>query len=214
MNKNTFLRLILILFFITGIFFLYMGYMEYFADIKKTKAYKTTDGYFMKYEMDNTQSPVIYKLTYSYVIDKQTYFIEAENKVTKLPALGSQKKIRYQEKNPQTAIVVDLSGGIKYIIVGLILLVIAIFGLINRLLNHYKENDRKFYKVVGMIGGIFILLIGVLIYYLYGISIDSSAILDIWNAVGYMSIIPFILVLVGMVIVITIVFFQREEPKK
>lgn len=214
MNKNTFLRLILILFFITGLFFLYMGYMEYFADIKKTKDYKTTDGYFMKYEMDNAQSPIVYTLTYSYVINKQTYFIEAENKVTKLPALGSQKKIRYQEKNPQTAIVVDLNGGIKYIVVGLIFLVIAIFGLINRLLNHYKENDRKFYKIIGMIGGIFILLIGVLIYYLYGISIDSSAILDIWSAVGYMSLIPFILVLVGMIIVITIVFFQREEPKQ
>lgn len=211
MDKNTFKRLILVLFLVTGVFFLYMGYREYFSDIQKTKNYETTDGYFMKYDMQKSNDTVVYTLTYSYVVDRQTYFVNAQNKVTKLPALGSQKKIKYMKKDPQKAVVVELQGGIKYILTGLIFLIISVFGLTIRLLNHYQEDDRKFYKITGIVSGLVILLIGVFIYSLYARAINSTAIMDIWSAIQYMSLIPFAFILVGMLIVIAIVFFKKED---
>lgn len=211
MEKNTFFRLFLIMLLVTGLFFLYMGYSEFFANIKNTKGYKTTVGYFMKYDMDTTTNPITYSLTYSYVVDKHTYFVEAQNKVSKLPALGTQQKIKYDSSQPEKAVLVELSGGIKYIITGLVFMIVAVFGLINRLLNHYKDNDSKFYKITGIISGVLVLAIGIYIYYLYGYAIDSSAIVDVWNMVKYMILIPFTLILVGLIIIITVVFFKKED---
>ena len=101
MQKDTFFRLVLIMLLIIGLFFLYMGYSEFFADMKNTRGYKPTMGFFMKYDMDTSTDPVSYSLTYSYVVDKHTYFVEGKNKVTKLPALGTQRKIKYDEKAPE-----------------------------------------------------------------------------------------------------------------
>lgn len=211
MQKDTFFRLFLIMLLITGLFFLYMGYSEFFADIKNTKSYKTTTGYFMKYDIDSSSSPVTYTLTYSYVVNKHTYFVEASNTVTKLPALGSQKKIKYDKSKPEKSIIVDLSGGFKYIMAGLVFMIIAIFGLINRLLNHYKDNNSKFYKITGIVSGVLIVAIGIYIYYLYGYAGASSAIIDVWNMVEYMTLIPFAFILVGLIIIISVVFFKKED---
>lgn len=211
MDKNIFKRLVLILLLITGIFFLYMGYREFFADIVSTKNYETTNGYFMKYDMDASSKPVTYTLTYSYVVDRQTYFMNAKNKVTKLPALGSQKIIKYQKKNPKTSVVIELNGGEKYIITGLIFLLIATFGLVNRFLNRDKESEHSFYKVAGIISGLLLVAIGCVIYYFYGIGVDSTGILDIWNSIKWMLIIPFIPFLAGFIIIITTIFFDRDE---
>lgn len=211
MQKDTFFRLVLIMLLITGLFFLYMGYSEFFADMKNTRRYKPTMGFFMKYDMDTSTDPVSYSLTYSYVVDKHTYFVEGKNKVTKLPALGTQRKIKYDEKAPEKAVLIELGGGVKYITAGLIFTIIAVFGLINRLLNHYKDNDSKFYKITGIVSGILIALIGMYIYYLYGYASDSTGIVDVWNGVGFMTLIPFALLLFGLIIIITVIFFKKED---
>ena len=211
MQKDTFFRLVLIMLLIIGLFFLYMGYSEFFADMKNTRVYKPTMGFFMKYDMDTSTDPVSYSLTYSYVVDKHTYFVEGKNKVTKLPALGTQRKIKYDEKAPEKAVLIELGGGVKYITAGLIFTIIAVFGLINRLLNHYKDNDSKFYKITGIVSGILIALIGMYIYYLYGYASDSTGIVDVWNGVGFMTLIPFALLLFGLIIIITVIFFKKED---
>ena len=62
-----------------------------------------------------------------------------------------------------------------------------------------------------MIGGILIALIGMYIYYLYGYASDSTGIVDVWNGVGFMTLIPFALLLFGLIIIITVIFFKKED---
>lgn len=211
MNKSTFTKLFLSIILLVGIFFLYMGYREFLADVFTPSDHKTTNGYFMKYDMDTSTDPVTYKLTYSYVVKKQTYFVNAKNKLKKLPPLGSQKKIKYQTNDPQKSVVVELIGGEKYIIAGLIFLLVATFGIVNRLLNLGKESNQKFYKIAGIISGLLLIIVGGLIYYFYGYAIGSSGILDIWDYIKWMTIIPFIPFLAGCIIIITAIFFDKEE---
>ena len=69
MQKDTFFRLVLIMLLIIGLFFLYLGYSEFFADMKNTSGYKPTMGFFMKYDMDTYSDPDSYSNTFSYVVD-------------------------------------------------------------------------------------------------------------------------------------------------
>ena len=49
------------------------------------------------------------------------------------------------------------------------------------------------------------------IYYLYGYASDSTGIVDVWNGVGFMTLIPFALLLFGLIIIITVIFFKKED---
>ena len=215
-EKDKLIRFVLIIFLATGLVFMFTGYNDFFGSVKNTKDYETTDGFLYKAE------PVDggYSLSYSYVTEE----ISDDNKpmrltqqlndykvVSEIPTIGTKVKIKYDKKNHSKAVLVDLSYGIKRIIFGLILIIISVVGIVIRVLNKYQETDNRFYKKMAIITGIISIIIGIVIYNLYGYAVGSSSITDIWNTMNYMTLVPLVLVILGGLSIITAVFLDKED---
>ena len=216
MEKDKLIRFALIIFLITGLVFMYTGYSDFFGSVKKATNYETTDGFLYKAEPTNGG----YSLSYSYETNeisddnkpiKITHQLNNYKTVTKMPTIGTKVKIKYDKKNHDKAILVDLSYGIKRVIFGLVLIIISIIGIVIRLLNKYQETDDRFYKKTGIITGIATIVIGILIYNLYGYAAGSSSLTDIWSIITYMTLVPFILFIIGGFVIISSVFLDKED---
>lgn len=210
MNKNMFIRLFSIIILIFGFLLLFTGFNNSLSKSYKYRNYKVTTGYFMQYDL--SQNNTEYILTYSYVVDNYTYFVKSNNTVTKLPKLGVESKIKYNPKNPKKSFVVEINtkNNFKYIFIGLLFIIMASFVLVNRALENIKLNDNKIIKRIGILLGLFLISIGVYIYYTLGIISDSWALIDVYNNSKLIILISFILVLMGMIIDVVIYFFKDE----
>lgn len=216
MEKDRFIRFALIIFLVAGLVFMYAGYNDFFSSVKKTGDYETTDGFLYRAEPTSNG----YSLSYSYTTeeigdDKKlitiTHQLNNYKTVSKMPTIGTKVKIKYNKENHNKAVLVDLSDGIKRVVFGLVLMIISIVGIVIRVLNKYQETYDKFYKKMAIITGIVSIVIGIVIYNLYGYAAGSSSITDIWDTMTYMTIIPFILVILGGLSIITAVFLDKED---
>ncbi|MDD2376984.1 MAG: DUF3592 domain-containing protein [Clostridia bacterium] len=196
MNDNKPPFMILIPFMLIGILLLIIGANNIYTTNLKTKDYVAVDGKFIKSSIySNNSDETTYKLTYSYVVNNQEYYISTDYGTSSVPKVGSTKTIKYDMNNPEQAILSGfgtneflLYGGILFL--GIPLIVI--------------------FKSAALVGIIFTLM-GFGAYYMMCSSTNSLSPIEAFKINGLWILIPIIFIVVGIWTLIGRLFMKKEK---
>lgn len=104
---------------ISGIILLCLGIKDTYVLSKKTKNYIYITGYFKDYKVYSTDKEgTTYKLVYTYTVNNRNYEIETDYGSGYIPKQNSTRKVKYNPKNPNQAILIGTNGNNFLIFMG------------------------------------------------------------------------------------------------
>lgn len=181
---------------------------------KRTKGYESVEGYYVDNELyskaertGRRYKKATYSMIYVYTVDGQNYTVKTDYGTGVLPEYGSMKTIRYNPSNPAEAVVSGTNGPIIMIFIGLMFLLIpSVFvfftlemkGLFKRI--RINVMDIVAGGVLALVGGGFICIIA-----------DGFSLRRLWALAGPVSLIPLMLLVVGVMVVFRGLFGQKEK---
>ena len=207
-------KILIILCLILGAGLFVEGSIEKVKFNQKTKGYESVDGYYIDSELyseakrtGRRYKEATYSMIYTYTVDGQNYTVKTDYGSGVLPEYGSVKTIRYNPSNPSQAVVSGTNGPVIMIFIGLMFVLIPsvfiFFSLmIKGVFDHWRINvmDVVAGGVLAIVGGGFIYIIA-----------DGFSLRRLWALAGPVSLIPLMLLIVGLMVVFRGIFGQKND---
>lgn len=212
--KVNFKKAIIILLFssalLAGIIFLFLGIKESVSLVIKTKDWFEAPGYFRDYSVYNVDSDgdVSYRLKYVYYSGGEEYFIETDYTSEVIPEIDSVKTILYEPENPKNAVIKGGEASSVYLTIGFMFTAIPLFMIACWLFVTGKIKLDV--KILDFTAGFILFLVGELFIYIMG---GSLWIVSAFKSMGFLAIIPSLLVIAGSIQMIKTVFIAGKEKK-
>ena len=137
--------IILIVIILMGLLCLSVTYTDIKNNNNYGNNYVETQSYFIEKRIYSTKENgnITYLLTYRYYVNKDEYYITTDYDTSKIPKIGSEKKVLYNIKNPNDAVFKEYkfsTDNIMFTILGIVFTLIPIIILIKQN-NRNKENE-------------------------------------------------------------------------
>ena len=187
---------------IIGAVLLYMGITGTDSRSERTEHYLTTDGYFVDCELyseseydhiKNRHTSATYLLIYSYVVDGCEYRITTDYATSIIPKENSTRQIQYNPEDPAEAVIAGAGKLSGLILIGLMFVVIPVIICVGRL--YLSGMIRKGFRLFEFGLG------AVLAFFGYGAVYamsDGFSIVKAFQAAGFISVIPTVLIAAGV----------------
>ena len=209
--KQIFPYLFLSLFVLIGIVMLYFGISNSFKNLSKTSNYVETIGYFVDYEMYNSdEDGTTYKLIYSYNVNSKEYTVSTDYGTNMIPKGGSSRTIKYNPSNPSEAIISGGSSEIVLLLIGIMFTMIPFVILINMSPKIKEKLDNLNFNVTTLLMGIVFLIIGFMALYMIT---GTFSIIEIYKSFSLNYLIPYLILLMFIIVGILLIIgsFKRNS---
>ena len=207
-------KILVVLCLVLGMGLFVEGSMEKIKFNKRTKGYESVEGYYVDNELyseakttGRRHKQATYSMIYAYTVDGQDYTVKTDYGTGVLPEYGSVKTIRYNPSNPAQAVVSGTNGPIIMIFIGLMFVMIpSVFIFFTLVVK--GTFDRLRINVMDIVaGGVLAIVGGGFIY----IIADGFSLKRLWSLAGPVSLIPLMLLVVGMMVVFRGFFGQKND---
>ncbi len=190
--------------FIGGLIMLFIGFKNTYKLNRITKNYLSTDGYFTNYK--NIDDDSTYKLIYTYIVDDIEYTISTDYGTNYIPKYNSIRKVKYDQNNPNEAVLVGTNKNIVLILVGYIF-TLGSFIFILGILYVLGYLDRFKIDVFSFDIGIIFLMLGIgLILFQYG---TTLSVIETINSLKLWLLIPLLFIIIGIYQIV--ISFKRKK---
>ena len=194
---------------LSGIVLLFFGIKESVGIAIKTKDWFETPGYFRDYSVYDVDDDgeTTYRLKYVFYSGGAEYFDETDYGSGVIPEIDSVRTVLYEPENPENAIIKGGTASATYITIGFMFTFIPLFMIFCWLWINGKIKLHV--NVFDFTAGFFIFAVGELCLYMMGGSVFP------WKAfgsMGFLAIIPTLMVAVGIFqMVITVINGKKEK---
>ncbi len=180
---------------LAGIVLLFYGIKNSISLAIKTKDWFEAPGYFRDYSIYTVDDDgeTTYRLKYVFYSGGAEYFVETDYGSEVIPEIDSVRTVLYEPENPENAIIKGGTASATYLTIGFMFTFIPFFMIICWLWINGKIKLHV--NVFDFTAGFLIFAVGELCVYMMGGSIFP------WKAfgsMGFLAIIPSILVAVGI----------------
>ena len=209
--KQVVLYLFLSLFILIGIVMLYFGISNSFKNFSKTNNYVKTIGYFVDYEIYNSdEDGTTYKLIYSYNINNKEYTVSTDYGTNMIPKEGSSRTIKYNPSNPSEAIISGGSSEIVLLLIGIMFTMIPFVIFINMSPKIKEKLDNLNFNLITLLIGIVFLIIGFMALYMMT---GTFSIIEIYKSFSLNYLIPYLILLMFIIVGILLIIgsFKRNS---
>ena len=195
--KQIFSYLFLSLFILIGIVMLYFGTSNFLKNISKTNNYVETIGYFVDYEIYNSdEDGATYRLIYSYNVNDKQYTVSTDYGTNMIPKEGSTRVIKYNPANPSEAIILGGSSDMVLLLIGIMFTMIPIIMFMN-ISSKVKEKVEKLnFNLTSLLIGIVFLMIGLMALYMMT---GTFSIIEIYKSFRLNYLIPYLILLMFII---------------
>ena len=207
-------KMLVILCLIVGIGLFVEGSIEKAEFHRKTKGYEAVDGYYIDHELyseakttGRRHKQATYALVYTYTVDGQSYTVKTDYGTGVLPDYGSVKMIRYNPADPAQAVVSGTNGPIIMMFIGLMFVLIPLVFIFFALMLKGTFDRLKINVMDIVAGGVLAIVGGGFIY----IIADGFSLKRLWEMAGPVSLIPLLLLVVGLMVVFRGIFGQKKD---
>lgn len=196
--KQIFPYLFLSLFILIGIIMLYFGISNSFKNLSKTSNYVETIGYFVDYEICNSdEDGTTYKLIYSYNVNSKEYTVSTNYGTNMIPKEGSSRTIKYNPSNPSEAIISGGSSEIVLLLIGIMFTMIPIIMFINISPKVKEKVEKLNFNLTSLLIGIVFLMIGLMALYMMA---GTFSIIEIYKSFRLNYLIPYLILLMFIIV--------------
>ena len=209
--KQVVLYLFLSLFILIGIVMLYFGISNSFKNFSKTNNYVKTIGYFVDYEIYNSdEDGTTYKLIYSYNVNNKEYTVSTDYGTNMIPKGGSSRTIKYNPSNPSEAIISGGSSEIVLLLIGIMFTMIPFVIFINMSSKIKEKLDNLSFNVTTLLIGIVFLIIGFMALYMMT---GTFSIIEMYKSFSINYLIPYLILLMFIIVGILLIIgsFKRNS---
>ena len=209
--KQLFPYLFLSLFVLIGIVMLYFGISNSFKNLSKTSNYVETIGYFVDYEIYNSdEDGTTYKLIYSYNVNNKEYTVSTDYGTNMIPKEGSSRTIKYNPSNPSEAIISGGSSEIVLLLIGIMFTMIPFVIFINMSPKIKEKLDNLNFNVTTLLIGIVFLIIGFMALYMMT---GTFSIIEMYKSFSINYLIPYLILLMFIIVGILLIIgsFKRNS---
>ena len=209
--KQVFLYLFLSLFILIGIVMLYFGISNSFKNFSKTNNYVKTIGYFVDYEIYNSdEDGTTYKLIYSYNVNNKEYTVSTDYGTNMIPKEGSSRTIKYNPSNPSEAIISGGSSEILLLLIGIMFTMIPFVIFINMSPKIKEKLDNLNFNVTTLLIGIVFLIIAFMALYMMT---GTFSIIEMYKSFSLNYLIPYLILLMFIIVGILLIIgsFKRNS---
>ena len=207
---------------LVGISSLCWGIGETVRFHNQTRNYQETEGYFVDYNVyteRHSHKPNRYKLriynsrtyqlTYAFSVDGSEYTVSSDYGVGNLPEQGSSRKILYNPYHPEQAVVEGINGNSILIYMGILFTAVPLIFLFVFLIRRGHFRNLRINGMDVIIGVVF-LAVG--IGFVYGLTGSLSPV-QAFQALGILIGIPVLFVLIGILLLLRGLFFQKKQKR-
>lgn len=211
--KFDFKKAVIILLFasalLAGFILLFLGIKDSIALAIKTKDWFDAPGYFRDYSIyDVDDGETTYRLRYVFYSGGAEYFVETDYGSGVIPETDSVRTVLYEPENPQNAILKGGTASATYLTIGFMFTFIPIFMIVCWLWINGKIKLHV--KIFDFTAGFLIFAVGELCIFMMGGSVFP------WKAfgsMGFLAIIPSIMVAVGILQMVKTIVNGVKEKK-
>lgn len=212
--KFDFKKAVIILLFasalLAGFILLFLGIKDSIALAIKTKDWFDAPGYFRDYSIYDVDDDgeTTYRLRYVFYSGGAEYFVETDYGSGVIPETDSIRTVLYEPENPQNAILKGGTASATYLTIGFMFTFIPIFMIVCWLWISGKIKLRV--KIFDFTAGFLIFAVGELCIFMMGGSVFP------WKAfgsMGFLAIIPSIMVAVGILQMVKTIVNGVKEKK-
>ena len=195
---------------LVGIICLFIGIKDIYYTNKKTKNYLTTTAYYDSYEIydSNDGNNTTYRLIYVYEVNDNKYTIKTDYGSGSIPDMNSERKIKYNPKNPSDAIFLGTNKNSMLIYFGAFFFLggmVFVLGFLYIL----GVFDKIKINLLGLYIGIVSITVGIGIL---GIKLgELSSLISVIKQMKFWILIPIMFIIVGIFQIIKCLFFKRLE---
>ena len=208
-------KLVIVLLFssalLAGIVLLFFGIKDSVSIAIKTKDWFETPGYFRDYSFYNVNSDgkTLYRLRYVYYSGGAEYFIETDYGSEVIPEIDSVRTVLYEPENPENAVLKGGTASAVYLTIGFMFTFIPLFMIIVWLWINEKIKLPE--KTLDFTAGFILFAVGEFcIYVMSGSAFPWKA----FGSMGFLAIIPTIMVFVGILQMIKTVSNGKEKKNE
>ena len=207
-------KIVIILLFssalLAGIVLLFFGIKDSISLAIKTKDWFEAPGYFRDYSvyMVDDDGGTTYRLKYAFYSGGAEYFVETDYGSEVIPEIDSVRTVIYEPENPKNAIIKGGTASATYLTIGFMFTFIPLFMIICWLWINGKIKLHV--NVFDFTAGFLIFAVGELCVYMMGGSVFP------WKAfgsMGFLAIIPSLMITVGILQMVKTVFSGKKEKK-
>ena len=209
--KQVFPYLFLSLFILIGSVMLYFGISNSFKNLSKTSNYVETIGYFVDYEIyDSDEDGTTYKLIYYYNVNNKEYTVSTDYGTNMIPKEGSSRTIKYNPSNPSEAIISGGSSEIVLLLIGIMFTMIPFVIFINMSPKIKEKLDNLNFNATTLLIGIVFLIIGFMALYMIT---GTFSIIEIYKSFSINYLIPYLILLMFIIVGILLIIgsFKRNS---
>lgn len=195
---------------IAGIVLLFLGIKDSVSLAIKTKDWFDAPGYFRDYSVYNIDDDgeTTYRLCYAFYSGGSEYFVWTDYGSGVIPEIDSVRTVIYEPENPENAVIKGGTASATYLTIGFMFTFIPLFMIVCWLWINGKIKIHV--NVFDFIAGFLIFAVGELCIYMLGGSVFP------WKAfgsMGFLAVIPTIMVAVGVLQMVKTIVNGRKEKK-
>lgn len=195
---------------LVGIICLFIGIKDTYYSNKRTENYLVTTAYYNNYEIydSNDRNNTTYRLIYVYEVNDNKYTIKTDYGSGSIPDMNSERKIKYNPRDPSEAIFLGTNKNSMLIYFGTFFLLggtVFVLGFlyISGIFDKIKIN------IFGLYIGIVSLIVGIGII---GIKLgEVSSLISVIKQMKFWILIPIVFIIVGVFQIVKCLFFERLE---
>ncbi len=195
---------------LAGMIFLFLGIKESVSLAIKTKDWFDAPGYFREYSVYNVDNDgdISYRLKYVYYAGGAEYFIETDYGSEVIPEIDSVRTVLYEPENPENAIIKGGEASSVYLTIGIMFTVIPSFMIICWFFVTGKLKLSV--KILDFTVGFILFAVAELFIYIMS---GSFWIGSAFASIGFLAIIPSIMVVFGIIQMVKTVINAVKEKK-
>ena len=195
---------------LSGIVLLFFGIKESVGIAIKTKDWFETPGYFRDYSVYDVDDDgeTTYRLKYVFYSGGAEYFVETDYGSGVIPEIDSVRTVLYEPENPENAIIKGGTASATYITIGFMFTFIPLFMIFCWLWINGKIKIHV--NAFDFTAGFLIFAVGELCLYMMGGSVFPR---HAFGSMGFLAIIPTLMVAVGIFQMVKTVVNGKKEKK-
>ena len=193
---------------LAGIVLLFFGIKDSVSLAIKTKDWFEAPGYFRDCSVYNVNKDgeTLYRLRYVFYSGGAEYFVETDYGSEVIPEIDSVRTVLYEPENPENAILKGGTASATYLTIGFMFTFIPLFMIIVWLWINGKIKLHV--NVFDFTAGFIIFAVGELCVYMMG---GSAFPWKAFVSMGFLAIIPTLMVFVGILQMLKTVFNGKEK---
>ena len=181
---------------IAGVYMVVKGFQENYSLEHRTKGYKTTQGYFVDYDIYqvNSDGQETNRWYYEYEVDGQIYHTKTDYGSSSIPEYGSQGEVKYNPVHPEQSVLVGTNSSMMMVMIGAFFVLIGmVFVLVG--CQSLGLFDKVHFDIIGSYVGFVFLSVGIGVFYF---QTRTSSLIEGIKMMGLWILIPLLFIGTGV----------------